>query len=378
MPVCQSKNYDFSSLDGVEANTKYLGDASKADWSSSGEPAEYDSSVLLTMAQGTVGTLLASTHYVWYGKVSAKMKTSGGAGVVTAFILMSDTKDEIDFEFVGADLLTAQTNFYSLGVTNYNNGQNITIPSNSMSNYHTYEIDWQPDQLTWSIDGKALRTLKKSDTWNETANRYSYPQSPARVQLSLWPAGLPTNPQGTINWAGGQISWNSPYMTNNYYYAQFDSISVQCYDVPSDVKVNGQVSYVLSDTNAEEKDFQLTNDPTVLGSFLATGLEMDLGADTGASASVSAAATKTANTVPGMSGLGPGNDNHASDTPASSSANGGGNSQQTGASTGSAGSAATGFVQGPGQSGASNIQTETVLSGSLFAVVVAIVGLCIL
>lgn len=100
------------------ANTKYLGDASKADWSSSGEPVEYDDTVLLTMAQGTVGTLLASTHYVWYGKVSAKMKTSAGAGVVTAFILLSDTKDEIDFEFVGVDLTQVQTNFYSLGVTN--------------------------------------------------------------------------------------------------------------------------------------------------------------------------------------------------------------------------------------------------------------------
>lgn len=99
-------------------NTKYLGDASKADWSSSGEPVEYDGSLLLTMAQGTVGTLLASAHYVWYGKISAKMKTSAGAGVVTAFILLSDTKDEIDFEFVGTDLLTAQTNFYSLGITN--------------------------------------------------------------------------------------------------------------------------------------------------------------------------------------------------------------------------------------------------------------------
>ena len=105
-------------MDGVEANTKYLGDASKADWSSSGEPAPYGDSVLLTMSQGTVGTLLASTHYVWYGKIGARMKTSAGAGVVTAFILLSDTKDEIDFEFVGTDLLTAQSNFYSLGITN--------------------------------------------------------------------------------------------------------------------------------------------------------------------------------------------------------------------------------------------------------------------
>lgn len=253
---------------------------------------------------------------------------------------------------------------------------NLSVDSDTMANYHTYEIDWSPDQLTWSIDGNVLRTLKKSDTWNETANRYSYPQSPARVQLSLWPAGLPTNPQGTINWAGGVINWNSPYMTNGYYYSQFDSVSIDCYNAPSDAKVSGSTSYVLGNKNANEGDFQITNNPTVLGSFLATGLDMNEGAEA-ASSSVSGAASKTANTVPGMSGLGPGVDNHASDTPSSASAQ---QSQQaTGNTGGSGGSAATGFVQGSsGQSGASNIQTETVLGGSIFAAIVAIIGLCIL
>ena len=107
-------------------NTKYLGDATTADWVSSGTPLEYQNSLLLTMAQGTVGTLLASTHYVWYGKVSAKMSTSAGAGVVTAFILLSDVKDEIDFEFVGVELSTAQTNFYSQGITNCKSKMNFS------------------------------------------------------------------------------------------------------------------------------------------------------------------------------------------------------------------------------------------------------------
>jgi beta-glucanase (GH16 family) len=70
------------------------------------------------MPPNSVGTLLASTHYVWYGKITAKLKTSRGAGVVTAFILLSDVKDEIDFEFVGVELDTAQTNFYFQGITN--------------------------------------------------------------------------------------------------------------------------------------------------------------------------------------------------------------------------------------------------------------------
>ena len=105
----------------MQSNTEFLGDASKADWVYSGEPKKYNDNngdqVLLTMPEKSVGTLLASTTYVWYGKVSATMKTSRGKGVVTAFILLSDVKDEIDFEFVGTNLEGAQSNYYFQGIT---------------------------------------------------------------------------------------------------------------------------------------------------------------------------------------------------------------------------------------------------------------------
>ena len=70
------------------------------------------------MAPDTVGTLMSSVNYIWYGKISATLTTSKGQGVVTAFILMSDSKDEIDYEFVGVDLQNGQTNYYSQGITN--------------------------------------------------------------------------------------------------------------------------------------------------------------------------------------------------------------------------------------------------------------------
>jgi len=122
-PVCKSQDYKLNSLDDIEANTKYLGDSTKAKWVSSGTPlmAPDNDSVILTLAEdgaSASGTLLASSHYVWYGKVSASMKTSRGAGVVSAFILLSDVKDEIDFEFIGTDLETAQSNYYFQGITN--------------------------------------------------------------------------------------------------------------------------------------------------------------------------------------------------------------------------------------------------------------------
>ena len=117
-PVCQSKDFSLKNLDDVQSIDKYLGDASKVNWQSQGDPRIYNGeSLLLTMAKGTVGTLLASTHYVWYGKVCATLSTAQGKGVVTAFILMSDVKDEIDFEWVGVDTDRVQSNYYSQGNT---------------------------------------------------------------------------------------------------------------------------------------------------------------------------------------------------------------------------------------------------------------------
>lgn len=78
----------------------------------------YQNNLLLTMAPNTAGTVLASSTYLWYGNVKAQFKTSRGQGVVTAFILLSDVQDEIDYEFIGVDLGTAQTNYYFQGIPN--------------------------------------------------------------------------------------------------------------------------------------------------------------------------------------------------------------------------------------------------------------------
>lgn len=376
-PVCQSKDYSFSNLDGIVSNTKYLGDASKADWVSSGAPLPYDGKLLLTMAEGSVGTLLASTHYLWYGKVSAKLTTSAGKGVVTAFILLSDVKDEIDFEFVGVELVSAQSNFYSQGVTNYNNGENHTGLANTLTTEHEYEIDWTPDQITWSIDGKQVRSQKKSDTWNATSNRYDYPQTPARVQMSLWPAGLPTNGQGTINWGGGLVEWSSEYMANGYYYAAFSEVKMQCYEPPSGANVQGKTSYTYDNAAATNDSVVIGNKPTVLKSLLGSGTNMSADYPSAAASASGSAKTGDVATVPGLTGAGPGTNGQRGDNESGENASGsvsGGSSPTEGTT-----SASTGFVQGGGSNGSGSGATvqrpEQLLQGSLFAVVVAVVGL---
>ncbi|KAF2090008.1 glycoside hydrolase family 16 protein, partial [Saccharata proteae CBS 121410] len=381
--VCNSNDYTINGLDGIVAIDDYLGDASTGNWVATGNPLAYkNNQVLLTMAESTVGTLLASTHYVWYGKISAKLRTSQGAGVVTAFIMMSDVRDEIDFEFVGVDTAHAQSNYYSQGVTNYNNGDELAT-SDTVSNEHEYTIDWQPDTLTWSIDGNVMRTLKRADTWNATVNRFDYPQTPSRVMLSLWPAGLSSNGEGTISWAGGLVDWNSPYMQNGYYYASVSSVTVECYEPPSGANVTGSKSYVYNDYDGTNTTVAIVDEEVILASFYATGENPDT--DPNAKSSASSSEVET---IPGMSGVGNRGDNGAQASGAANSGNSdsssSGSSDSSGGQSSGLSSGSSTFSQGNagssgGSSGASGLTNgRDVVGGSIFAVCVAVVGLLVL
>ncbi|KAF4556041.1 putative glycosyl hydrolases family 16 protein 5 [Elsinoe fawcettii] len=386
-PTCKSGDYKLNSLSDVSPNTVYLGDATKANWVSSGSPAVYQNqAMLLTMAPNTVGTLLSSTHYMWYGKVGATITTSQGQGVVTAFILMSDVKDEIDYEWVGVDLGNAQSNYYYQGITNYLNGQNLSV-SNTVENSHRYEINWTPDQVEWSIDGQVRRTLKKSDTYNDTSKSYHYPQSPARVQFSLWPAGLPQNGEGTINWAGGLVNWDSPYMENGYYYAMIKDVEIDCYDPPSGAQVQGSGAYVYTSEAGTQDTIKISNDNTVLASFQANGNNQQYNPNAKPSGSSTSSSgpkptVNNDNTVPGMVGAGSfSNDaqsnsggNVATDgsssgsSGSSGSSSGSSSSGSSGTSSGNTGGS-TGFSQGTTGSSSGQSEGSRVVAGSLVALV---------
>ena len=112
------------------------------------------------------------------------------------------------------------------------------------------QIDWQPDTLTWLIDGNPVRTLKKSDTVNSNGVA-TYPTTPARIQFrwnsllllslgtkltspprtSMWPAGLPGTSDGIVQWAGGMINWNDPdYVAAGHFYTLIKAVNVTCND----------------------------------------------------------------------------------------------------------------------------------------------------
>lgn len=94
-----------------------------------------------------------------------------------------------------------------------------------------------------------------------SSNSFSeYPDTPARVQLSIWPAGIESSAQGmlvnttllcaattarlllifvfshhsvagTIDWAGGMIDWtSSEYTANSHYSVVVSSLAMTCWD----------------------------------------------------------------------------------------------------------------------------------------------------
>jgi hypothetical protein len=257
------------------------------------------------------------------------------------------------------------------------NGDNLTVTGKStVEDMHKYCIDWKQDTLTWSIDDKELRTLERKTTWNATSGRFDYPQTPSRMMLSLWPAGLPSNEKGTIDWAGGEIDWNSPYMQNGYYYARFSEVTVECYDPPAGVKKQGSKVYKYTDQRGTNDTVVISDKNVILGSLMGTGENPGDAPKSG-----DPKATQNVAMVPGGN-IGGGNraeetsaaagpaptDVASGNAPAPTQAVGGG---QVGFSQNLGGSDSTG-------AGSSIEPGLNRVGGSAVAIVIAILGLCAL
>jgi hypothetical protein len=158
------------------------------------------------------------------------------------------------------------------------------------------QINWQPEQLDFSIDGVFVRSVKKSDTVDANGVP-EYPSTPSRIQLSIWPAGtfslivwaarhhfqsqpvltlliinvplgINTSAPGTIQWAGGLINWNDPDYTadGDHFAAVFETVLVQCSTPTNSSFPGGGRSFVYSGLNAQGiPQAYISNATTLIG-----------------------------------------------------------------------------------------------------------------
>jgi hypothetical protein len=122
------------------------------------------------------------------------------------------------------------------------------------------------------------RSLNKKDTWNDTSKNFMFPQTPSRVQLSLWPGGKEGNAEGTVAWAGGPIDWNHPDIEKSgYYYSAFSDVEIQCYNAKSAPGTNNGKSYWYNN-EAGTNDTIVDGDKRhTIASLMASGEDMDKG-----------------------------------------------------------------------------------------------------
>ena len=120
--------------------------------------------------------------------------------------------------------------------------------------------------------------MNRNETWNETTKRHDFPQTPSRIQFSLWPGGDSSNGVGTIEWAGGEIDWNAEDIKKyGYFYAHIKEIDVEVYDLPGNVSLSSNSSnsddyhaFLYDSTDGDESNIYLTNKKTWLGNDDAT------------------------------------------------------------------------------------------------------------
>lgn len=110
-----------------------------------------------------------------YGRFEAEMKASDALGCITAFFLYRPNASqftEIDFEISGKFPKAITINHW---VDKRSHNKEIDLTFDTSKDFHTYVIDWQPNIITWEIDGKIVHSTTTA-----------VPNKPMQVIFNLW------------------------------------------------------------------------------------------------------------------------------------------------------------------------------------------------
>ena len=121
-----------------------------------------------------------------YGYYSVSMRAAKCPGVISSFFtyIGRPTWDEIDIEFLGHDTTIVQFNYYTNGVGGHEYYYNLGFDASE--GFHEYGFDWQPDSITWYVDGVPV--------YKATID---IPSHAGHIMMNLWNVH-----ENVSNWAG--------------------------------------------------------------------------------------------------------------------------------------------------------------------------------
>ena len=158
-----------------------------------------------------------TNEFYHYGYYECSMQAIKNDGVVSSFFTYTGPSDvvngqknpwdEIDIEILGKDTTKMQINYYRNGVGGHE--QMVDLGFDASQEFHTYGFNWQPDSITWYVDGK------------EVGKMYGdMPKTPSKIMMNAWPGvSDPNAKENTIDWLrpfNGNIPLTARYLWVTY------------------------------------------------------------------------------------------------------------------------------------------------------------------
>lgn len=120
-----------------------------------------------------------------YGLYEVCMKPIKNDGVVSSYFTYTGPYDqpptiwdEIDIEILGKDTTKAQFNYF----TDSKGGHEYLcdLGFDASEAFHVYGFDWQPDSITWYVDGQAVYTVHDGPGVDKI------PVTPSKLMANAW------------------------------------------------------------------------------------------------------------------------------------------------------------------------------------------------
>jgi beta-glucanase (GH16 family) len=162
-----------------------------------------DKGAELTIAKQGDSVTVETAFYIMFGTMEIIFQAASGQGIISTVVFLSDDLDEIDIEIMGGNTTNISNNFYGQGNTSQFNSEYPTVnwSGGAPGGFHNYTVNWSADQIEWIMDGATVRTQPYMAPG-------LYPQTPCYIKFGIWAGGDPSNPKGTIQWAGGLTNYN--------------------------------------------------------------------------------------------------------------------------------------------------------------------------
>lgn len=125
------------------------------------------------------GAELYTNKEFTYGKFEARMKMAAASGTVSSMFLYQNGSEqasaerwvEVDIEVLGKSPNSFQSNIITgkAGAQITSEKHHAVSPAADQG-FHTYGLEWTPDYVRWTLDGKEVRKTNKGENKNQVEN----------------------------------------------------------------------------------------------------------------------------------------------------------------------------------------------------------------